>query len=47
VSAIADTFLVHGKPGYIGNFIGFGSEQYEAWGRLMQAIGENRPMSGM
>src|SRR5262245_45203649 len=40
---IAETFLVQGKSGYMGNFIHAGAEQYEAWGRLTQAIQEDRP----
>jgi 3-hydroxy-5-methyl-1-naphthoate 3-O-methyltransferase len=40
---IAETYLVKGTPGYMGNFISFGMEHYEAWGRLIQAIGEDRP----
>ena len=40
---IAETFLVQGKPGYMGDFIGGGMEYYEAWGRLIQAIREDRP----
>lgn len=42
---IAETFLVKGKPGYMGNFISFGLEHYEAWGRLTQAIREDRPLN--
>jgi 3-hydroxy-5-methyl-1-naphthoate 3-O-methyltransferase len=42
---IAETFLVQGKSGYMGNFIQAGMEQYEAWGRLAQAIREDRPMN--
>jgi hypothetical protein len=42
---IAETFLVQGKPGYMGNFIMGVAEQYEAWGRLIQAIQEDRPMN--
>jgi hypothetical protein len=42
---IAETFLVQGKPGYMGNFIGGGTEHYEAWGRLIQAIQEDRPVN--
>jgi 3-hydroxy-5-methyl-1-naphthoate 3-O-methyltransferase len=40
---IAETFLVQGKSGYMGNFIQAGAEQYEAWGRLTQAVQEDRP----
>jgi hypothetical protein len=40
---IAETYLVKGTPGYMGNFINFAMEHYEAWGRLIQAIGEDRP----
>lgn len=40
---IAETFLVKGKPGYMGNFIAFGLEHYEAWGRLIQAIRDDGP----
>jgi hypothetical protein len=32
---IAETFLVQGKPGYMGNFIRDGTEHYEAWGGLI------------
>jgi hypothetical protein len=42
---IGETFLVQGNPGYMGNFIQAGAEQYEAWGRLTQAIQEDRPMN--
>jgi hypothetical protein len=42
---IAETFLVQGKPGYMGNFIRSETEQYEAWGHLTQAIQEDRPMN--
>ncbi|MBI3325615.1 MAG: hypothetical protein HYZ81_02780 [Nitrospinae bacterium] len=42
---IADAFLVKGKPGYMGHFITLGSEQYEAWGRLIQAIREDGPVN--
>ena len=42
---IAETFLVQGTSGYMGNFIGGGTEQYEAWGQLTQAIREDRPMN--
>jgi 3-hydroxy-5-methyl-1-naphthoate 3-O-methyltransferase len=41
---IAETFLVQGTSGYMGNFILAGAEQYEAWGHLIQAIREDRPM---
>jgi hypothetical protein len=42
---IAETFLVKGKPGYMGNFIGVGLEHYETWGRLIEAIRQDRPMN--
>jgi hypothetical protein len=42
---IAETFLVRGRSGYMGSFIGFGTEHYEAWGRLIQAIREDRPVN--
>ena len=41
---IAETFLVQGKSGYMGNFIQAGAEQYEAWGHLVQAIQQDRPV---
>src|SRR5262245_14886681 len=41
---IAETFLVQGKSGYMGNFIRAGAEQYEAWGHLTRAIQEDRPI---
>jgi 3-hydroxy-5-methyl-1-naphthoate 3-O-methyltransferase len=40
---IAERFLVGGKAGYMGRFIGFGMEHYQAWGSLLQAIREDRP----
>jgi 3-hydroxy-5-methyl-1-naphthoate 3-O-methyltransferase len=42
---IAETFLISDKLGYMGDFIGRRTEQYEAWGRLIQAIREDRPMN--
>jgi hypothetical protein len=42
---IAETFLVQNKPGYMGDFIIGGTEHYEAWGRLIQGIKEDRPMN--
>jgi hypothetical protein len=41
---IAETFLVQGKSGYMGNFIQTGAEQYEGWGHLIQAVQEDRPI---
>jgi hypothetical protein len=41
---IAETFLVQGKSGYMGNLIQAGAEQYEAWGHLVQAIQQDRPV---
>jgi hypothetical protein len=42
---IAQTFLVQDQPGYMGDFIAGGTEHYEAWGRLAQAIREDRPVN--
>jgi predicted O-methyltransferase YrrM len=42
---IAETFLVKGRPGYMGDFSGFVAEQYEAWGQLSQAIRQDRPVN--
>jgi hypothetical protein len=42
---IAETFLVEGKSGYMGNFIQAGVEQYEAWGHLTEAISQDRPVN--
>jgi hypothetical protein len=42
---ITENFLVEGHPAYMGNFIGSGAEHYDAWGRLIQAIREDRPMN--
>jgi hypothetical protein len=42
---IAETFLVQSSPAYMGNFIGSGAEHYDAWGQLIQAIREDRPMN--
>jgi Dimerisation domain/O-methyltransferase domain len=41
---IAETFLVQGQPGYMGDFIAGGTEYYEAWGQLTLAIQEDRPI---
>ncbi len=40
---IAETFLVQGRPGYMGNFIAHGAENSAAWGKITQAIREDRP----
>ncbi|MBI3329104.1 MAG: methyltransferase domain-containing protein [Nitrospinae bacterium] len=41
---IADTFLVKGTPGSMGNFIARAAENYKAWGQLGRAIREDRPI---
>ena len=40
---VAADFLVSDKPGYMGHFITHAAENYAAWGRLSQAIREDRP----
>ena len=40
---IAADFLVSDAPGYMGHFINHGAENYAAWGRLSQAIRDDRP----
>ena len=42
---IAQTFLAQGQPGYMDDFIAGGTEHYEAWERLTQAIREDRPVN--
>jgi hypothetical protein len=41
---IAETFLVKDTPGNMGNFITRVAENYATWGRLLQAIREDRPV---
>ena len=39
----ADAYLVPGKPEYLGNAIRYSDNLYETWGRLEQALREDRP----
>lgn len=39
----ADAYLVPGKPDYLGNAIRYSDNLYETWGRLEQALREDRP----
>jgi len=39
----ADAYLVPGKPAYLGDAIRYSDNLYETWGRLEQALREDRP----
>lgn len=39
----ADTYLVSGKPAYLGNAIRYSDNLYGTWGRLEQALREDQP----
>lgn len=41
----AAAFLVPDRPGYLGNAIRWGAGQYEAWGKLEQAVRANAPIA--
>lgn len=40
----ADAFLVKDKPGYVGNMLRQASDRYQAWGKLSEAIRNDRPV---
>ncbi len=42
---LAERFLVPGKPGYIGYYLGLMEDGYENWGKLREAVAENRRAS--
>jgi len=42
-SEAADAYLVPGKPGYLGDAIRYTDNLYQTWGRLEQALREDRP----
>ena len=37
-------FLVRGRPGYLGDAIRWGADQYAAWGELARGVRENGPV---
>ena len=39
----AAAFLVPGRPGYLGDAIRWGADQYAAWGELTRSVRENAP----
>lgn len=39
----ASAFLVPGRPGYLGDAIRWGADQYAAWGELTRSVRENAP----
>ena len=41
---IAESFLVKGRPGYMGNWIRLMSAWYAPWGKLSEAVREGRPV---
>jgi cyclopropane fatty-acyl-phospholipid synthase-like methyltransferase len=42
-SASADAYLVAGKPGYLGNAIRYSDNLYDTWGKLEQAVRDDKP----
>lgn len=43
-SPLADTFLVKGKPGYVGGMINQTADRYAAWGKMTEAVRTDRPV---
>jgi hypothetical protein len=43
-SPLADAFLVKGKPGYMGNMIKQTTDRYAAWGKLAEAVTQDKPV---
>ncbi len=43
-SPLADAFLVKGKPGYMGNMIKQTTDRYSAWGKLAEAVTQDKPV---
>ncbi len=43
-SPLADTFLVKGKPGYVGNLIRQTADRYAAWMKMPEAIKTDKPV---
>lgn len=41
---MAQAFLVPGTPGYLGSALRWSRDQYEAWGRLSEAVRSGRPV---
>ena len=44
LSADAAAFLLPGRPGYLGAAIAWSRDQYDAWGRLAQAVRSGAPV---
>lgn len=42
-SALANAFLVPGSPAFMGNAVRYSDDLYATWGKLEQALRENRP----
>jgi precorrin-6B methylase 2 len=42
-STLSSAYLTPGKPGYLGNAIGWSADQYEAWGRLAETVKSGQP----
>lgn len=43
-SPLTDTFLVKGKSGYMGNMVRQTMDRYLAWGRMPEAVREDKPV---
>jgi hypothetical protein len=43
-SPLADAFLVKGRPGYLGNLIKQTIDRYTAWGKMPEAVKEDKPV---
>ena len=43
-SPLADTFLVKGKPGYVGGMINQTADRYAAWSKMPEAVRTDKPV---
>jgi 3-hydroxy-5-methyl-1-naphthoate 3-O-methyltransferase len=43
-SPLAETFLVKGQPGYVGNMLKQATDRYTAWGQLADGIKQDKPV---
>ena len=43
-SPLANTFLVKDNPGYVGNMLKQATDRYTAWGRMPEAVNNDKPV---
>jgi hypothetical protein len=43
---LAETYLVEGRPAYLGNAVRYGADNYGLWGALPQVVRTGRPAAG-